>query len=349
MIAQQNRLRVQGCKMADSTAETTFRVTVPEEKAGERLDRFLAGAGPDLSRTRLKKLIEEGQVEAETGAGRAGTASGPVRDPARKVRLGESFILTIPETRPATPEPQKMALVILYEDADVIVVDKPAGLVVHPAPGNPDRTLVNALLAHCRGSLSGIGGVARPGIVHRLDKDTSGLMVVAKNDAAHRGLVDQFADRSLHRAYKALVWGVPSPRAGEISGPIGRSPRNRKKMAVLSRGGRSAETHYRVLKALGTRASLIECRLVTGRTHQIRVHMASVGHPVIGDPLYGRTGPARLGGLSAEDKRAITDQNTQALHAYSLEFVHPRSLKSMMFESQVPLFFHGLTMILGKL
>lgn len=332
--------------MADSTAERTFRVSVTEEKSGERLDRFLAGAYPGLSRTRLKTLIEEGC--AVSTAGRAGAPPVAVRDPARKVRTGEAFVLTVPATRAATPEPQSMALVILYEDEDVIVIDKPAGLVVHPAPGNPDRTLVNALLAHCRGSLSGIGGVARPGIVHRLDKDTSGLMVVAKNDAAHWGLVGQFADRSLHRAYKALVWGVPSPRASRITGAIGRNPRNRKKMAVLPRGGRASETHYRVLKAIGTRASLIECRLVTGRTHQIRVHMASIGHPVIGDPLYGKTSRGRLGGLSDQAKRAIAAQNTQALHAYSLEFIHPRSRKPLRFKSDVPHFFNELTMILEK-
>lgn len=337
--------------MADSTAATTFRVTVPEEKAGERLDRFLSGALPDLSRTRLKRLIEEGCAEAVAGArpGREGALPAVVRDPARTVRTGETFVLTVPETRPAAPEPQSMALVILYEDEDVIVVDKPAGLVVHPAPGNPDRTLVNALLAHCRGSLSGIGGVARPGIVHRLDKDTSGLMVVAKNDAAHRGLVAQFADRTLQRAYKALVWGVPGPRAGHISGRIGRNPQNRKKMAVLARGGRTAETRYRVLETIGTRASLIECRLVTGRTHQIRVHMASIGHPVIGDPLYGRPGRGRLGGLSSDDRQVIATHNTQALHAYSLRLVHPRTLKSVSFESNLPLSFSELRRILERL
>ncbi len=316
--------------MKDPAPATSYTVPVPEHKAGARLDRLLADAVPGLSRTRLKALIQAGLVVRETGG------AGPVRDPAHRVRAGERFALTVPAARPAAPRPQAMALNVVYEDDDVIVVDKPAGLVVHPAPGHPEGTLVNALLAHCGDSLSGIGGVTRPGIVHRLDKDTSGLMVAAKNDAAHRHLAAQIGDHGVARAYDAVVWGVPAPRRGEIAGNIGRSATNRKKMAVVARGGKPALTRYRVLKAVGLRASLVQCRLTTGRTHQIRVHMASLGHSVVGDPLYGRGARARLRESPEAARRAVAAFDRQALHACLIGFRHPGNGKWLQFRSELP-------------
>jgi 23S rRNA pseudouridine1911/1915/1917 synthase len=232
------------------------------------------------------------------------------------------FSITLPEPVPDRPVPQAMALVIPYEDEHLLVVDKPAGLVVHPAPGNPDRTLVNALIAHCGEALAGIGGVKRPGIVHRLDKDTSGLMVVAKTELAHRALAMDFATRRIERAYRAIVWGLP-PISGEIEGAIGRNPRDRKKMALVQRGGKHAKTHYRRLEAFGTEAALLECRLATGRTHQIRVHLAALGFPLIGDPTYGRKRDAKI-------------FSRQALHAWMLGFRHPAGNQMLRFTSELP-------------
>ena len=290
--------------------------------AGARLDKFLASALTGLSRTRIKALIEDGRLVASAPGGTGGAT---IADPSHGVKPGQSYALTVPAAVPAAPRGQAIELNIAYEDADLIVVDKPAGMVVHPAPGNRDSTLVNALIGHCGTGLSGIGGVQRPGIVHRLDKDTSGLIVVAKNDAAHAGLAAQFATRTLTRAYQAVVWGIPSPTAGDIVGNIGRSPANRKKMAVLRRGGRPAATRYRVRKALGGVASLIEARLMTGRTHQLRVHLSHLGYPVLGDPLYGRAPRRRIAALPEPVRRAITGFRRQALHAYLIEFRHPRS------------------------
>jgi len=313
--------------MTEATPER-HRVTAGEADAGERLDRLLSRRLPSLSRSRLKALIEGGKVVSAAGA---------VTAPAHRVRAGEAFTLEVPASVPAKPVGQAIALDIVHEDADLIVIDKPAGLVVHPAPGNPDRTLVNALIAHCGEALTGIGGVRRPGIVHRLDKDTSGLMVVAKTAAAHSALVAQFAERSIERAYAALVWGVPLPTAGEIAGNIGRSPANRKKMAVLARGGRPAATRYRVQQAFGDGlASLVECRLLTGRTHQIRVHLSARGHPVIGDPLYGRSPARRLAGLPAPLTTLLRDLGRQALHAKALGFTHPTTGERVKFSSQLP-------------
>ena len=304
---------------------TSYTVRVAEHKAGTRLDKLLAEAIPRLSRTRLKALIEDGRVVL---------AEAPAREPARRVKAGQVFFVTVPPSRPAVPKPEAIPLDVVYEDGDLIVIDKPAGMVVHPAPGNAEGTLVNALLDHCRGSLSGIGGVTRPGIVHRLDKGTSGLMVAAKNDVAHRGLAEQFADHSLARAYYAVVWGVPSPSRGEITGNIGRHPVNRKKMAVVSRGGKRARTRYRLIEAFAEAASLTECRLETGRTHQIRVHMASRGHPVVGDPLYGGGVRSRLKGGAADAVGTyLSTHNNQALHAYLIGFNHPRTGKHLEFES----------------
>ena len=295
--------------------------------AGTRLDKLLAGALTDLSRSRIKALVLAGGLVA---------GGETITDPSYRVKSGQRFALTVPEPVPATPVGQDIALTVVYEDAEIIVIDKPAGLVVHPAAGNPDRTLVNALIAHCGASLSGIGGVLRPGIVHRLDKDTTGLIVAAKNDTAHASLAAQFADRSLTRIYHALVWGLPSPPAGEIEGAIGRSPRNRKKMAVTTRGGRPALTRYRLIEAFGAAASLVECRLSTGRTHQIRVHMTHRGHPVIGDPLYGRGG-RRTATFDDRVQGAIAGLGRQALHAHLMTLRHPRSGKELSFKSELPI------------
>jgi len=218
----------------------------------------------------------------------------------------------------------------------LIVVDKPAGMVVHPAPGNPDNTLVNALIAHCGESLSGIGGVKRPGIVHRIDKDTSGLIVAAKNDTAHQALSEAFAAHTIEREYRCLVWGLASPKAGTIEGPIGRHPTDRKRMAIVRKGGKPAITHYRVLKSFGLGASLVECRLETGRTHQIRVHMAKIGHPLIGDPVYGKPTAARRGRLSPEARKVAEAFPRQALHATLLGFDHPRTGEHLSWESESP-------------
>ena len=303
------------------------RVTAGPSQAGERLDRLLAGTLPDLSRSRLKNLIIEGRV-------RLGEAT--LRDPSHRVKPGQIFTISIPPAREAKPAGQAIALDVVYEDDDLIVVNKPAGMVVHPAPGNPDATLVNALIAHCGASLSGIGGVLRPGIVHRLDKDTSGLIVAAKNDAAHRALSAAFAAHDIERAYMAVVWGVPPRPQGEITGNIGRHPVDRKRMAIVKRGGKPALTRYKVMRRLGRGASLVECRLATGRTHQIRVHLAALGHPVIGDPVYGRSTPARLAALEPAARAAVRSFGRQALHAYLLGFLHPRTGVPIRWEGQLP-------------
>lgn len=288
--------------------------------AGGRLDKALADAC-DLSRERIKALIAEGRVLIDGKAASQGSA---------KVPGGARFAINVPEAAPAEAVAQDIALDVVFEDEHLIVIDKPAGLVVHPAAGNPDGTLVNALLHHCRGQLSGIGGVARPGIVHRIDKETSGLLVVAKTDTAHEGLAVQFADHSIERAYRAVVGGRPNPLAGTVTGAIGRSNVDRKKMALVEEGrGKHAVTHYRTLEPLA-HASLVECRLETGRTHQVRVHMASIGHALLGDPVYGRT-PKPLRALLQR-----LDFSRQALHAAELGFLHPVTGKKVHFESQLP-------------
>jgi 23S rRNA pseudouridine1911/1915/1917 synthase len=297
---------------------------------GDRLDRVLADGLTDLSRSRLKALIVGGHVAAEGET---------ITDPSYRVKRGQAFVVDIPEAQPAVPQGEAIALDVVYEDDAIIVVDKPPGMVVHPAAGNPDGTLVNALLAHCGDSLSGIGGVKRPGIVHRLDKDTSGLIVAAKNDAAHAALAAQLADRSMSRIYHALVWGRPVPAHGTIDKPLGRDPRNRKRMAIRTRGGKPAVTHYRTLRHFGTDnagISLVECRLDSGRTHQIRVHMASIGHPVIGDPVYSRARRGRAGGLPETLRVALDSFQRQALHAVELALVHPLSGKTLKFHVEYP-------------
>ena len=305
---------------------STYRAIVPSDAAGWRLDRALAAALPTLSRERLKALISAGKVIVEGGAN-DGQA---LRDPATKVSGGATFAVEVPAPTPAHNVAQDIPLVIAYEDEHLIVVDKPAGLVVHPAAGNLDGTLVNALLHRCGGSLSGIGGVARPGIVHRIDKDTSGLIVAAKTDRTHEGLAKQFALHTIDRRYSAIVAGVPKLLAGRVEASLARSSANRQKMAVVEAGrGKHAITHWRRVTPL-RHAALVECRLETGRTHQVRVHMASIGHPLLGDPAYGRTRP---------EHRELLDRlefRRQALHAAHLGFIHPITSAAMAFESYIP-------------
>ena len=297
------------------------KVTTPSEMVGWRLDRALAVLVPMLSRERLKALIASGQVMSSDVL---------ARDPATKVVSGTSYHITIPPPAVAHNEPQNIPLTIVFEDEHLLIIDKPAGLVVHPAAGNFDGTLVNALLHHCAGRLSGIGGVARPGIVHRIDKDTSGLMVVAKTDRAHIGLAAQFAKHSINRRYRAIVSGVPRFLNGTVDAPLARSSVNRQKIAIVEVGrGKRAVTHWSLLTPLKD-AAFVECRLETGRTHQIRVHMASLGHPLVGDPAYGRTRPSHTALLKE------LDFHRQALHAAVLGFVHPISSKTLTFESEIP-------------
>jgi 23S rRNA pseudouridine1911/1915/1917 synthase len=298
-----------------------------EMHRGWRLDHFLAMNLPQLSRSRLQGLIAQGRV----------TLNGEtIGDPNKRVKPSDVISISIPPPQPAAPQPQNIPLAIRYEDSDLIVIDKPAGLVVHPAAGNLDGTLVNAVLAHCGDSLPGIGGVARPGIVHRLDKDTSGLMVAAKTQLANTALTAAFAARNLDRAYLALVWGLPDPQAGEIEGAIGRDPRDRKRMAVVGRNGKPALTGYRTLRTWRCAATLLECRLATGRTHQIRVHLASRGNPVVGDPLYLRRVPAAARALPEPIRHQLLDFPRQALHAARLGFAHPRTGEALAFASEPP-------------
>ena len=314
---------------------------VSEEEGGSRLDRFLAlqadAAAEALSRTRVRALIEAGKVTLDGAA---------VDDPGRKVRAGQTVGIEVPEAAPAEPAGEDIPLVVPYEDEHLIVIDKPAGLVVHPAAGHESGTLVNALIAHCGASLSGVGGVKRPGIVHRLDKDTSGLLVVAKTDAAHQGLSALFADHGrtlpLIREYRALVWGVPARMRGTVDAPIGRHGTHRERQAIV-RGerGREAVTHWEVEETFEGRegepvATLIACQLETGRTHQIRVHMAHIGHPVMGDPLYATGFRTKSARLEDEARIALEALGRQALHAARLGFEHPATGDEIEFESELP-------------
>jgi 23S rRNA pseudouridine1911/1915/1917 synthase len=317
--------------------DTRLDVTALASEAGERLDRLLAAHLGEHSRTRLKRLIEAGRVSLDGAT---------IKDPSMRVKPGQRFAVSVPPPVADRPLPQAIALDIRFEDAHVIVVDKPAGLVVHPAPGNPHGTLVNALLAHCGASLAGIGGVRRPGIVHRLDKDTSGLMVVAKSELAHARLSADFAARRIERAYEALVWGVPARAAGEIAAPIGRSPQNRKKMAVVQRGGKDAVTRYRLLRAFDGFAAFLECRLGTGRTHQIRVHLAARGHPLVGDRTYGGRGKGLAAAAPEAARAALAAFPRQALHAYLLGFTHPATGAALRFESALP---HDMAALIAAL
>ena len=302
-------------------AEKSILITLPATAAGLRLDKALAEAVPLYSRERLKNLVQGGRLSGLAGV---------IWDPATKMKGGEALTLDVPEARPSDTVAQDIPLTIVHEDDHLLVVDKPAGLVVHPAAGNYDGTMVNALLHHCAGRLSGIGGVARPGIVHRIDKDTSGLLVVAKTDKAHDGLAAQFARHDVDRRYTAVVAGVPVPPAGRIEGALARSTANRQKMAIVKDGrGKHAITHFRTVAAFDG-AAQVECRLETGRTHQIRVHMASIGHALLGDAVYGRT-PGKLAPL-------LKDMafERQALHAATLGFVHPVTQEKLCFESPLP-------------
>lgn len=300
-----------------------YLLTIPESLHGTRLDKALSALVPELSRSRVQGLMEEGHV-----------ARGDVVvvDASHKVRTGEEYHIHIPPAEPSHISAENITLNIVYEDAHLLIINKPPGMTVHPAPGNRSGTLVNALLSHCGASLSGIGGVARPGIVHRIDKDTSGLLVVAKHDAAHAHLSAQLADRSLKRTYLAVVWGCPRPRSGTITGNIGRSPVNRQKMAVVKTGGKPATTHYRVVEDFGGQAALVQCDLETGRTHQIRVHLTHAGHALLGDPVYGSNQAARLRKLVGKG----VEFTRQALHAAKLQLVHPETDKMMEFEAPMP-------------
>jgi len=320
----------------------TQTLIADEDDAGQRADRFLAGKLAPLSRSRIKALIKEG----------AATCNGaPLTDPNAPVQAGAAYTLSVPDPRPATPEPQEIPLDILHEDADLIIINKPAGMAVHPAPGSWDGTLVNALLHHCKGELPGIGGVQRPGIVHRLDKNTTGVMVVAKTEAAHRGLSPLFAKHDIERVYRAITRGAPRPLSGTVKAPIARATGDRKKMAVprgaVPESARDATTHYKSLETFGllekgtglAAAALIQCRLETGRTHQIRVHLSHIGAPLVGDDVYGRHRGVKAYG-SGEAFMAATKAARgfprQALHAAVLGFVHPVSGEEVRFEAPLP-------------
>lgn len=324
--------------VAEDESPDALHVTVGPEQEGMRLDKAVAQLLPDFSRTRLQNLIEAGECLVNGQV---------VSTPSRKVMPGEDIVIAIPPLEDANPEPEDIPLDIMYEDDDLLVINKPAGMVVHPAAGHGTGTLVNALLFHCGDSLSGINGVKRPGIVHRLDKDTSGLMMVAKNDFAHHHLSEQLQDRSLSRVYYALVVGVPIPIKGRIETLIGRHPSNRLKMAVLPRTGKEAATNYLVLDTYRDAFALVECRLETGRTHQIRVHMEALKFPLVGDPLYG----PQLTGLNSKIKKADYDDDVaeklrsfprQALHATEISFIHPRTDDEMTFDAPLPEDFQNL-------
>jgi 23S rRNA pseudouridine1911/1915/1917 synthase len=297
--------------------------TAGPDDAGERLDKFLARRLPELSRVRLQDLIEAGEVRRDEAV---------ITEGASRVKPGQSYAVHLPVPRPALPKGEPRPLDIVFEDEHLLVLDKPAGLVVHPAPGHARGTLVNALLAHCAGSLSGVGGVLRPGIVHRLDKDVSGLLVVAKHDRAHIGLAAQFSVHRIERAYDAIVWGAPVHLSGAIDRPIGRHPSDRKRMTVLESGKR-ALSHYRMLEAFGTLAARLEVTLATGRTHQIRVHLLTLGLGIIGDPVYR---PRRRPTISAALQRHIASFGRIALHARRLGFEHPVTREWQLFEREPP-------------
>lgn len=311
-----------------SRAHSMHDLTVEDGDAGLRLDVFLARRLPQISRARLQALIRAGAVRL---------AERVVSEAAGRVKQGDRVRLEVPEAVDARPLPETIPLEVLFEDEHLVVLVKPAGLVVHPAPGHPAGTLVNALLAHCGASLSGIGGVRRPGIVHRLDREVSGVMVAAKHDEAHRGLAGQFTVRSVHRLYEAIAWGVPGQAAGTVDQPLARDPNDRLRMAVVP-GGRRAVTHYRLLEAAGLTASRLEVQLETGRTHQIRVHLTKLGNPIMGDRLYGRMRADAPAGLRAK----VESLGRVALHARELGFIHPVDGTSLRFAAATPPFFDEL-------
>jgi len=320
---------------SSSNSGQRLEVTVAGDEGSVRLDRVLAVRQPELSRSRLKALILAGSVTAGGAA---------IRDPAYHVAKGDTITIDVPEAVAAEPAGEDIALDIVHEDDDIIVIDKPRGLVVHPAAGHETGTLVNALIAHCGASLSGIGGVKRPGIVHRLDKDTTGLMVAAKNDRAHKSLTEQFADHGrtgqMRRGYMAFVWGVPNRLRGTVDAPIDRHPFAREKMAVRE-GGREAITHWEILESFNGRdgkpvAALLACQLETGRTHQIRVHLAHIGHPLLGDAVYGPHFKTKASHLGPQSQAALTALGRQALHAYLLALEHPQTGEVLEWISDLP-------------
>jgi 23S rRNA pseudouridine1911/1915/1917 synthase len=311
-----------------------LEVIVDGDEGFVRLDRVLAARAPKLSRSRLKALILAGNVTI---------GATPIRDPAYHVAKGDTITIDVPEAVAAQPEGEAIALELVYEDDDIIVINKPKGLVVHPAAGHETGTLVNALIAHCGASLSGIGGVKRPGIVHRLDKDTTGLMVAAKNDRAHKSLTEQFADHgrtgAMRRGYMAFAWGVPNRQRGTVDAPIDRHPHAREKMAVRE-GGREAITHWEVTETFQGHgkpiASLLACQLETGRTHQIRVHLAHIGHPLLGDAVYGPHFKTKANALGPQARAALTALGRQALHAYLLTIEHPATGEILSWQAGLP-------------
>jgi 23S rRNA pseudouridine1911/1915/1917 synthase len=318
-----------------SNSGQRLEVIVAGDEGFVRLDRVLAARRPELSRSRLKALILAGNVSI---------GAIPIRDPAYHVAKGDTITIDVPEAVAAEPEGEAIALDIVYEDDDIIVINKPKGLVVHPAAGHESGTLVNALIAHCGMSLSGIGGVKRPGIVHRLDKDTTGLMVAAKNDRAHQSLTGQFADHgrtgAMRRGYRAFAWGLPNRQRGTVDAPIDRHPHAREKMAVRE-SGRQAITHWEVTESYLTRdgkpvASLLACQLETGRTHQIRVHLAHIGHPLLGDAVYGPHFKTKANALGLKAQAALAALGRQALHAYLLTIEHPRTGEILSWEARLP-------------
>jgi 23S rRNA pseudouridine1911/1915/1917 synthase len=304
-----------------SIAPSRHLITIAAGSTGQRLDAYLAAALPELSRARLQQLMRQGHVR---------DAAGAIAEPSRRVKPGEAIEVTIPPAVVASPEPQALALDILFEDEHLIVLVKPAGLVVHPAPGHDDGTLVNALLAHCGDSLSGIGGVRRPGIVHRIDREVSGVLVVAKHDRAHVGLAAQFSLHSVDRLYEAIVWGVPGKASGTVDRPLARHPTDRKRMAIVQ-GGKRAVTHWRLVEAAATTGARLEVELETGRTHQIRVHLSRLGHPILGDRVYGRRAPR-----GAELRGFLNGLGRIALHARDLGFDHPITGQRQSFTAPTP-------------
>lgn len=312
--------------MTDENSNIFYTPSVCDGQAKIRIDKFIADCFADFSRSQVQRLIENGYVFADDEM---------ITDKNFKTRIGDIYQITIPEPAEATPVAEDIALDILYEDKDLIVVNKPAGMTVHPAAGVHSGTLVNALLYHCKDSLSGIGGVARPGIVHRIDKNTSGILVVAKNDVAHRGLAEQFFEHSIERTYYAVCYGVPNPLKGVIEGNIARSPYDRKKMAIVNSGGKTAVTHYEVIENFRNAVSLVKCNLETGRTHQIRVHLSSKGCNLVGDDVYVKAKKTSLA-LPEPVKGYVNNFERQALHAFSLGFVHPISKKYLSFCADFP-------------
>lgn len=324
IIMCENMFNVTG--MAEENNKISYTKPVSDADSGMRIDKFIAQNLPEFSRVQIQRLIDEGFVFS---------GDEMITDKSAKTRLGDIYQVTLPEPTPAVPVAENISLEILYEDSDLIVVNKAAGMTVHPAAGICKGTLVNALLYHCRDSLSGIGGIARPGIVHRIDRNTSGILVAAKNDMTHRGLAEQFFVHSIERTYYAVVYGIPTPLEGKIEGNIARSPFDRKKMALVRSGGKTAVTHYQTVENYRQAVSLIKCCLETGRTHQIRVHLSSIGCHLVGDEVYVKAKKSNLA-LPEPLKTYVNTFPRQALHAASLGFIHPRTKQYMSFQADFP-------------